>query len=236
MPADFTPQDKERLEEIAEALGDYNGGWRPEDEVNADAVFLRKLSNQLGTGGGDDRLAEAESILRECDSPDGFCGEMPDELRDRIQVFLGRAATCPDCQRLVPVVANGRLGQHQQERASGDPARCLGSGARVPIPSPSATPVQKRVGERPGLTEFEEAIWGEYGKAFYTKLADSDGYPEWLIGAALACHDLSSKAKRGRAETQEGDRSLPTRRKEGEAAARAYREALAEEQGPGGDR
>lgn len=33
------------------------------------------------------RLREAESIIAECDSPDGFCGEMPGELRDRIEAF-----------------------------------------------------------------------------------------------------------------------------------------------------
>lgn len=39
---------------------------------------------------GDERLQEAESIICECNSPDGFCGEMPDELRDRIEDFCGR--------------------------------------------------------------------------------------------------------------------------------------------------
>lgn len=34
------------------------------------------------------RFAEAVSIIRECDSPDGFCGEMPDDLRERIETFL----------------------------------------------------------------------------------------------------------------------------------------------------
>jgi uncharacterized protein (DUF433 family) len=33
------------------------------------------------------RLREAESIIAGCDSDDGFCGEMPDDLRDRITDF-----------------------------------------------------------------------------------------------------------------------------------------------------
>jgi hypothetical protein len=36
------------------------------------------------------RLSEALAILRECDSPDGFCGEMPWELRERIEEFVRR--------------------------------------------------------------------------------------------------------------------------------------------------
>jgi hypothetical protein len=44
---------------------------------------------------GRQRLQVAEAIIRDCDSPDGFCGEMPDDLRERVEAFNAGATTQP---------------------------------------------------------------------------------------------------------------------------------------------
>ena len=55
--------------------------------LDAFAQFARSI---------DDRLNEATEIIRACDSPDGWCGEMPDDLRERIEAFLAAPHDCGD--------------------------------------------------------------------------------------------------------------------------------------------
>ncbi len=75
---------------VLDALADIRetGSW----SKALDVIRTRIIEPQ------DRRLAEAEEIIRECDSPDGFCGEMPDETRDRIEAFLATAPTQPAVQ------------------------------------------------------------------------------------------------------------------------------------------
>jgi hypothetical protein len=76
------------------------------------AISETRPVNSGPSGGRENRLGEAEAIIAECDSPDGFCGEMPDELRNRLQVFLGKRAECSVCGQLQSVIADGRVGRH----------------------------------------------------------------------------------------------------------------------------
>jgi hypothetical protein len=161
-PAPSLGREAERLEEIAMAL---SGIGR-----DADAAFLRELDKRLSSGGqGEaDRLSEAEAILRECDSPDGFCGEMPGELRDRIQIFLGRLATCPTCERLEGVLEDGRFGRHQVELEDGWRA-CPGS-----LQSTASTqPVPSCLSEE----GVREKLLGEVRERFWSAL-EASGWSE----------------------------------------------------------
>lgn len=54
--------------------------------------FSEAIALALDTARNPERLRLAEDIIRECESPDGFCGEMPDGLRERIEIFNADAS------------------------------------------------------------------------------------------------------------------------------------------------
>jgi hypothetical protein len=56
---------------------------RNSPSMNGGVVVLAEEYDALSA-----RLAEAEKIIAECDSDDGFCGEMPWDLRGRIEQFI----------------------------------------------------------------------------------------------------------------------------------------------------